>query len=490
MIYDSFRETCRRNATADALVDGEVRVSFEELSANVDALAATLAARWAPKAGDWVVLHLWNSREYVAAFFALMRLGTVAVLLNPRLKANELRNALVDLPIRGVVTSRELAAVWPEVCGENGPPTLAVDELPTADMDSRSALAALPPQSVSGGQAAIILCTSGTTGLPRRVVRSHHSLLANAGNVATNLDMAGGAKILSVIPFAHANGFSNCLLAPLLHGTTLCLMRRFDPVEVGKLVEREDIGFVLGSPFIFSQLLSVGRKAFARVKIALSSGAPLPAEIKHRCQQELGLEVRQLYGSSETGTIAIQSEQDGAVDGCLGQPLTGVELAILDAYDRPLLTGETGEIAVRSPAMMSGYWEKTGPSRAGFRNGFFGMGDLGCLDELGRLHLRGRTKRMINVGGVKLDPEEIAQVIRLLPDVVDCLVHGAPHAIQTELVAATIWLRPGAKLSRGELTQHCRSFLAENKLPRLVVMTDEARELPAMKALAVAKERP
>jgi acyl-CoA synthetase (AMP-forming)/AMP-acid ligase II len=452
-------------------------------------MAALLARRWVPKPGDHVAIHLWNGQPYATVFFALMKLGVVAVLLNPRSRARELRAALLDLPVRGVVTSSELAGVWDEAGDGKALPVLAVDDLLAELADGRPPrVAADGGGIVPGDQAAVILCTSGTTGAPKRVVRSHQGLLANAGNVVSHLAMGAGAKILSVIPFAHANGFSNCFFAPLLSGTTLCLMKQFDPSEAAALVEREKIGFLPGSPFVFIQLLPVGRGRLSSVKTALSSGAPLPPEIRSRCRDELGLEVRQLYGSSETGTVAIESAPSATVDGCLGRPLPGVEVAILDASRRPLPVGEVGEIVVRSPAMMSGYWEAEGLSRAGFDGDFFRMGDLGCLDQHGCLLLRGRAKRMINVAGLKVDPEEIAQVIRQLPEVGGCRVVGLPHPIQTEIVAATVWLRAGAELTRMALMAHCRRFLAEHKLPRHIVLTDEPVEAAATKTLVSPKE--
>lgn len=484
MIYRAFCESCRRFGSVDAMVDGKERICFDELGASVEGLAAALASRWAIEPGDFVAIHLGNCRRYATLFFALMKLGAVAVLLNPRSTASELRGALSGLPVHGIVTAPELASVWEQVGDDKPLLVVAVDDLlaepaPAGADGSREAIA--------GGEPAIVLCTSGTTGLPRRVVRSQQSLLANAANVASHLAMGAGASILSVIPFAHANGFSNCFFAPLLAGTTLCLMKQFDPSEAANVVERENIGFLLGSPFVFIQLLPVGRGRLSCVRTALSSGAPLPADIRRRCRDELGLEVRQLYGSSETGTVAIESALAVTAEGCLGQPLPEVEVAIVDADHRALSQGEVGEIAVRSPAMMSGYWEAGGLSRAGFHGEFFCMGDLGCLDEHGRLLLRGRAKRMINVAGLKVDPEEIAQVIRQLPQVDGCRVYGLPHPIQTEIVATTVWLKPGRELSRTALTGHCRRFLAEHKLPRHVVLTDEAPEVAASKTLVHVK---
>jgi len=483
MIFDVFQETCGQHPHAEAVVDGARRVSFAELATKVESLATTLRDRWGLGPGAHVVIHLANSTEFVATFFALMRQGSVAVLVNTRWKERELQEALAGIPVRGVVTSRELAGVWERAPGDPSF-TLVIEDCEAPPATARANARPKADASV-GARPAVILCTSGTTGAPKRVVRSQQGLLANAANVASAIALGPSARVLSVVPFHHANGFSNCLLAPLLHGGTLCSMKRFDPHEAAALVERERIGFLLGSPFIFSQLLPIGGRPLACVHTALSSGAPLPLEVARRCRDQLGLRVRQLFGSSETGTIAIQADADGAPEGCLGRPLSGIEVRLLDTDRAPLPRGAIGEIAIRSPALMSGYFTPEGPSRAGFSEGFFCTGDLGCLDEQGRLLLRGRAKRLINAGGVKLDPDEIAQVIRQRPEVVDCVVYGVPHPVQTEVVAATVQVATGAALDRGGLIRHCRQLLAEYKIPRHLVLTTEPLASPHEKTLAV-----
>lgn len=467
-------DACARHAGRPALIKDGQPIRYDELAGRVETLASRLLTLLWPRPGDVVALQLANSADFVAVFFALMRLGVAVVLLNTRWKAAETSRALNGLPIKALITSREILAQEEGDDNTHGVPRWATEELMSVSPGGRTSATVPPAAETAGDRAALLLCTSGTTGLPKLAVRSHQGLLANAANVAGALGVSPGCRVLSVVPFYHANGFSNCLFMPLLYGATLCVMRAFDPAELAAVVAREKVDLLVGSPFIYSQLAGGRAADYASVRTAISSGAALPAETESACRERLGLCIRQLYGSSETGTIVIQSPFDNQPGHPIGLPLPGVEISILDLARRPVPPGGEGEIAVRSPAVMSGYWGPAGLSRAGFENGFFRTGDLGCLDGRGRLVLRGRVKKHINVGGVKVDPEEIAQVLRRLPGVEGCCVHGVPHPVQTEVVAATVTVKADAQLSRRDVVAHCRRHLAESKIPRQIIFSSAA----------------
>jgi len=475
VIAQSFQEACQRYSTREAVVDGARRISYRELGILVDDFCTQLGDEWQIRSGNVVALHLHNSLEYICAFFALMHLGATALLVSSRWKSSELKETIQVLPFQAVITTDKLLSEWQEISSQHRLLKILAEALISSSGLSTERTTTRVYSSGKGEEEALIFCTSGTTGRPKFVVRSGKSLLINAGNVAKALNFAPGCRILSVIPFFHANGFSNCLFMPLLHGGTLCLMPQFDPGEMSALIAREKIQMVMGSPFIYGRLDNANPENWKSVDTTISSGALLPSETRNDFRRRLGLEIRELYGSSETGTIAIQPAGDNQKDGSVGTPIPGIDVEIWDSENRPLAAGSLGEVAVRSAAAMSGYWEQGGLSRSAFVRGFFRMGDLGCIDYSGQLIIKGRIKKIINTGGVKVDPEEIARVIRQLPGVEDCRVEGIAHPVQTEIIAATILTKPETRLTRKDIVKHCRRFLAEYKIPRQILFTTSRR---------------
>jgi acyl-CoA synthetase (AMP-forming)/AMP-acid ligase II len=281
-------------------------------------------------------------------------------------------------------------------------------------------------------------------------------------------------RMLSVAPFYHAFGFHSCMVLPLLHGATAVLLPSFTPASLGAVVARERIQFLMASPFIYAMLLEKGvsRDSFASVEVAVSSGARMSPDLLCRCADRLGLRVLQLYGTSETGALAIESPGVPVQTGVAGHPIRSVEIRILDEHGHGLGPGCTGEVAVRGPGVMTGYVGEPDLNREVFLDGFFRTGDLGKLDPSGVLILSGRCQAILHVGGIKVDPAEIEEVLLEMPEVRDCVVHGVHDERQGEIVAAVIAVRPGCALGRQAVVAHCRQRLAEFKIPRRIELVD------------------
>jgi len=234
----------------------------------------------------------------------------------------------------------------------------------------------------------------------------------------------------------------------------------------------------MGSPFIYAMLVESRqpRSAFASVETTISFGAPIAADLVRRCAQELGLFVRQLYGATETGVVAIQSATTAFAPGLAGFPVPSAQVAILDERGARLEAGATGIVAVGGPGVIARYHDELPGDAETFRGGMFRTGDLGRIEAggplAGALILAGRAKAMINVSGTKVDPVEIEHVIRELPEIRDCMVRGVTDDRQVEIIEAAVVLRAGCTLSRRALIAHCRQRLAEYKLPRRIVVRD------------------
>jgi long-chain acyl-CoA synthetase len=476
MIPELFRTAARQYRDQLAIVDGLQRITYGGLLDRIGAMEQRLRSEWDVKPGDVIAASMSNSWQFIASFFAVSGLGGVFAPCNPHWRSEELRWFAERLAFRGVIAELEFRAAWEQVGGT----ILTVDDAATGGEPNA---AWNPSESLrSEHDPALYLPTSGSTGVPRVVSRSHRNLAEGSRNVARALAMAPGRRFLSVVPFYHSNGFHNSMLMPLLHGGTLVLMRRFSPAACHELIHREGVEVLIGSPFIFSALAdSTADPAYlSTLKQCFSGGARLPAAVSERWTNRGGSPVRQWYGTSETSTIAlgrIREASDSVDDTSVGVPINGVDVKVLDAGLMELKPGTVGELAVRSAAVMSGYVGEPELNRRVFHDGFYRTGDFGFMDSAGNLYLAGRMNRVMNISGVKIDPFEIERAVEALSGVSRCHVDTVPDGRGGEMIRARVLTRPGFDVTRRAVIAHCRSRLAEYKLPRII---EFAEAMPTM----------
>jgi long-chain acyl-CoA synthetase len=400
-------------------------------------------------------------------------LGAIWVPFHPQWRSREIAWLVGRVPLRVLITNSLLVETWREAA-VLPPGVVCIDDPAIQDALLAPASAPLPASLSGADEASICFTTSGSTGRPRVVLRTQANLLAAARSTAAALRVEPAMPILSAVPFHHSGGSDNCMLLPLLVGATAVLPQSFTPAAAVAALARERVRLIMGSPSIYSMLVesAAAPASFATVEAAISFGAPLAPETARRLEERLGLRVRQLYGATETGVIAIQSPDTPFQPGVVGHPVASAEVHILDEHGQRLGPGCTGEVAVGGPGVVNGYLDEPVLNRELFRDGFFRTGDLGRLDEAGTLFLCGRSKTLINLGGTKVDPAEIEHVLLEMPAVRDCVVRGLRDPQQGEIVAAAIALRPGCELSRQAVVAHCRARMAEFKIPRRIEFVD------------------
>lgn len=459
-------------ATRPAFVDGERAITYGTLARQALGWAAYCEQRgWG--AGDCVAVRLANGPAYASVFAGLALRGAALLPVNTQWPPAQVAQRLAGKTLAGLIADAEHLAAW---AAEPAWARLPLVDVQGVDVDQEPA--GTPAPRADGRDEALYLLTSGSTGQPKLVVRTQAQLLANADNVGRRLQWEPGCALLPVTPFFHANGFSNGLLLPLLSGACVVLMAQFFPARLLGLVQRHRVQVLLASPVVYASLVRANapREAWAALDYGLSSGAPLPPSIAAQAAAQ-GLVLRELYGSSETGTIAIAPLAPS--DATLGAPLEQVDVRVLSPAGEPLAAGQVGLLGVRGPAVMKGYWTPAGVEPARNVQGFYLPGDLGSLTAEGELTLHGRVRPFINVGGNKVSPEQVERVLMGLPGIVRCQVSGAAHPHQGQVVAATIFLRPGAQLGSGEVLAHCRRHLAEYEAPRhITIETYRAADLP------------
>ena len=481
MLGQLLLESLARHGEAVALIDGDRRLSHREVAEGALRWARLLEARIAKGSNAPLALQLPNSADYAVIVTALLLLGVPVLPVNPQWSPAEVARSLGGQRLAGVLASRPSLANWQACPAFASTPLLPLEEL----LEQVGQIEPLPPPvmdpALLENRPALCLMTSGTTGEPKVVVRTHGNLLANARQVGSALDWQAGWRVLPVTPFHHANGFSNGMLLPLLRGCCVIVLRQFFPATVTRLMRDPGVDVLVASPVVYQSLLASPDDALAlgTLRQALSSGAPLPADVCERAAAMGVGPIRELYGSSETGTISIEpARRTGAVRSA-GIPVPGVEVAILSDQGAVLPVGAVGLVGIRSPAVMQGYWTPGGLDPARSPQGWYLTGDRGFLDPSGELHLQGRVRAFINVGGNKVDPGEIETLLQQIPGVVRGRVSGRPRSTGGEMISARVTVRPGCGLDQAALLAALRPQLAEYKLPRhFELQEDDSPALP------------
>jgi long-chain acyl-CoA synthetase len=478
VINDLFRRIVHRNPKQTAVVDAERRFTYKALDFQIKKLAQYFSNDLRIRKGERIAIFLPNCLEFISSFFALSEIGAVSIPLNPHLKEFEIESYIDTCHITAVITNSNLQPQWGNIPGrmEKGK-FVVVDRLENSkkwrknyfngELNSDTFFSAASDTEV------IYLSTSGTTGKPKILSRSHANLIAGAKNVSESLQITGQDRFLSVVPFHHANGFSNCMFLPIICGATVILLREFSARKLLETMRDEDITILFGSPFVFSIMTETVEKdcVFPGIRYYLSTGAPMPKGLKQEFRIKFGGILRQLYGSSETGTISIDLDHTSEDEASLGRPLNTVEVKVIDKDGKILPPSEAGELIVRSPAMTKGYINETELNEKVFHNGYFRTGDLGLLGADGRIYISGRNNRVINAAGVKVDPIEIENVLLSFPKVKEAFVVGVRNKRGIEIIKAILVAQPDCRLN--EVIAYCRDKLADFKIPRIVEFKEE-----------------
>jgi long-chain acyl-CoA synthetase len=474
MIYERFRAVARGRPDQTAIIDaGGAAVTYGGLLGRADAVAAALEDRAGVGEADKLIVLLPNSADFVALFLAATKLGAVVMPLDPALTDRELGVYLGRVEVHAAVMGAAFLRRRPGALAELGE-------------ERRLVLEAFPDGPVTGARprrtgpfagVTAAFSTSGSTGSPRVVGRTQRGMLAGFASLSAVVDAGPADRVLGVVPFRHSHGLTNAMLLPLMSGGTLVVMDRFLPRRLVDVVARHRVSLLIGSPFIFDAVAECveERSAFASVRTALSSGAATPPATARAFLERTGLRIRELYGSTETGIIAVGDPEE--VPGTrTARPVPGVEVRVVDDRGAERRPGVTGEILVRSDIMAAGYLGEAGDGRFPLRDGFYATGDLGHIDPRGNLVLEGRTSLRLNIAGVKVDPVEIERVILGLPQVRKAAVSSVIGERGMELIKARVVVAEGVELLRETLIAHCRRELAEYKVPRIVELVDSLPE--------------
>lgn len=489
----------RRHPGREAVVDGDVRLTWGELSDLVRAAVRSLIALGI-RPGDRIAVWAPNSHRWVVAALAATSAGAVLVPVNTRYKGAEARLLLQRSGARllfvenGFLGKDYLSMLTTGDGGAAEPRPAALEQVVTLDATTPSGAlpweeflrhgAHLPDAGATARTAAVrpddpcdLLFTSGTTGRPKGALTTHRQNLATYWAWSGRTGVTGEDRYLVINPLFHCFGYKAGVLACLLRGATMVLQPVFDVERALRAVETERITVLPGPPTIYTELLDApGRDLFdlSSLRLAVTGAAVVPVALVRRMRAELFPEVLTAYGLTETcGTVTVCSADDDAETVALtaGRPIDGTEVRIADAGRRPLPAGQDGRILVRGYHVMRGYLDDPQATAAAVdADGWLDTGDIGHLDARGNLVITGRTKDMFVVGGFNVYPAEIEQVLAGHDAVAEAAVVGVPDARLGEVGRAYVTVRPGAGAEPDDLVGYCRERLANFKVPREVVV--------------------
>jgi fatty-acyl-CoA synthase len=506
-LSQGLQEVAQAHPSREALVCGPERLTYGELAARVGRLAGGLLRLGAQK-GDRVAIVLWPGWEFVVLFFALARLGVVAVPLNPQLRRRQLARVLGDVQPVAVVAATgtgEGAEAIGAVAREAAPGcrlvalggecqgALAFGELlagPAVEEGS---------QPVGPDDLAAILYTSGTTGEPKGVMHSHRGLVAPvvasvrlrrmwlhepspaqlarmAGLVARYglrlLQAAGRPQTFLTAVGGHAIAGIEVMLQALLMGDRLILMPRFHPTETLRLIEKERVTILVAAPMALSVLVrmpGLDRYDLSSLLIAGTGSAPCPPDLARQVQERLHCAIHIGYGMTEVGGgISATSVEDSPSRQAetVGRPMDGMEVRVVDEERRPLPPGRVGELAVRGASRMLGYYGAPELTREVVdAEGWYYTGDLAVMDEQGFIRIVDRKKDVIIRGGQKIYPAEVEQFLEAHPAIREAAVVGVPGPAGDERVWAFVVRKEGGELTARDVLDYCRGALEAYKVP-------------------------
>lgn len=452
------------HAARAALVFEGRRYAYGALWEGAGGVAAQLCAVGVAP-GDRVALLLPNVPAFAMAFHGVLRLGAIAVCINPSLTAGEVIGLLDDVYARRLVTTEALAATLDRDLRARLAAVIALPE------SGPRAVGPVPPVVAATPQTpAAIIFSSGTTGQPKGVTLSHGNLMSNVQTNAAEVGMTPADRVLLFMPLFHCYGLNVILNSALSVGATVVMERRFDPRGTAATIEREQVTMFFGVPTTFIVLLqSEAPDALASLRYCYCAAAPLPLEIEARWTQQFGLIVNQAYGLSEASPCVAYNAVGEYRPGSIGKPSAGVQVRVVDPdSEADVEPGAVGEFWVKGPGVMLGYWGRPEATAATLRDGWLRTGDLGRCDADGYLYLTDRLKDMINCGGMKVFPTEVENAIYRHPAVGEAAVVGVPDSTMGEVVHAQVAPKPGQHLDVADLRALLVEHLAAYKRPTLI----------------------
>lgn len=525
-IPDFLRETAQLTPDAPALAFFNRELSYRELDDHVSRFGRALA-ELGVKPGACVAVHLPNLPQTVIAYQAALAIGARVVLTNPLYTPHELEHQWNDAEIQVAVTAdflydQTIAAAranlspkhyviasipdymrfplnWlaPLKLRRSKPPTIAKveygDGVHSFQQLIESSAPDAPRPAIDLDEIAVLQYTGGTTGRAKGAELTHRNLSVNVQQCEQVL--IGGSEsqsevMMCCLPLFHVFGMTVCMNLSLRIGALVVLQPNpRDIKELVKNLEERHVTIFPGVPALFNAINHfprVDERDLSKLRICVSGSAPIADDVLHRFEQLTSSRILEGFGLSETSPVTHVNPLSGLRKiGSIGVPVPDTDARIVDPDDgvTELPVGEVGELLLKGPQVMRGYWKQPEQTADALKNGWFHTGDLASIDEDGFFRIEGRMKDMINCNGLKVYPDEVDNVLMSHPKILEAATIGVPHPRRIETVKSFIVLQPGAELGEDEIREYCAKDLAKYKIPDEIEFLDELPKSNVLKVL-------
>lgn len=464
-----------------AVYDGIREFSFKRLTMLAGILREVVMRE---TSNDKVGLMLPASGAFPAALYGTLWAEKTAVPLNFLLNEQELKLVVEDAGLDLIITIRHFEKLAEQLPAR----AIFMEELGLRRRMLVAMVTGTPaPPTVAEDDLAILLYTSGTTGIPKGVQLTYGNLYSNCRDAIETLAIDPNQVFLNVLPPFHVFGVTAMVLLPVMLQASVLAMPRFSPLGMIKMIEERGVTITVAIPSMYAAILktkSAKPSAFENIYLAISGGEPLPDSVRLSFLERFGIEIREGYGLTETSPIVATNTPTQTRVGSVGRPIANVQVRILDEAGDPVDTGADGEIVVSSPGVMKGYYHRPEETAKVIDDkGWFHTGDVGRLDDDGFLFITGRVKDMMIIGGENVFPREIEAALETHTDVLQVAVIGVPDELRGEVPIAFVIPQQGTAPVEQDLRNHVKKLVAGYKVPRKIFVSEELPKGPTGKLL-------
>jgi len=489
-VYNLLERATLKYPDKEAVYDGVHRVPYTKLLNETNVIASALSRRGIEK-GDRVMVSLPNWYEFVVIYFALARIGAIAVPCNTRYRQDELIYILENSESKALFIGKDFSFLntFKKYLNDSCSPLQNLftvrfedSELPSyKNLLEEGKQKKLPSVEISPEEDVFtILYTSGTTGKPKGAMLTHENVVFSSTLTVDKLRCTNEDIYLLPVPIFHVFGLVPGILSAVYEGSKMVFIEEYKAIEVLKLIEQEKVTVHYGVPTMF--ILELNHPDFNKfdlstLRTGIIAAAPCPEEVVRRIRTEMGCDIQVSYGMTETAapvTFTTFEDDDYLKSVTVGKFMPEIEGKIVDAQRQPVPVGEIGEVAVRGKVVMKGYFKMPEETQAAFdHEGWFYTGDSATMDENGYIRIVGRKKDMIIRGGYNIYPREVEEFFYKHPSVLEVAIIGLPDTVLGEISCAVIKLKPGYSESESTMKEYIKDKVADFKVPDRIVFVEK-----------------